>query len=325
MLEDTNKDLENYIADAEPPASELKGDVQDSKDSKPDTKPDNVPDSSGNDPDDGEAVVRKAMEDAGILEKADDEEGKDIPDEFTNACLEQGWTKEDIIDFATGLEDKELLALLPEMFENIEDKKDGKDDKQDDSAKKGADKGTKKAADKAAKAGMDNEEIALLKKEINALKEKLAEGDELKAVQEHTAILQAIDEAFDEASEDFEIFGKTDELLKFPAGPKKGQYVPTTEAYKARQEVYTKALPFIKEGIPVKDSMEIALTWYKGKNLERDVKRNVIKDLKKHEQKLSAKRSGKETVKVYENEDDRKADVVREAARKAGVKGRFGL
>jgi hypothetical protein len=88
----------------------------------------------------------------------------------------------------------------------------------------------------------------------------------------------------------------------------------------ARAEVWDKAVPFIQSGIPVKDAMEIALTWYKGAHLEKDVQRNMIKDLKKHEKKLSAKRSGKETVRTYENEEERQAEVVREAARKAGVK-----
>jgi hypothetical protein len=69
----------------------------------------------------------------------------------------------------------------------------------------------------------------------------------------------------------------------------------------------------------VKDAMDTALDTYKGRNLEVDVKRSIVKDLKRNSKKLSAKRSGKETVKTFENEEDRRANVVIEAARKKGI------
>ena len=156
------------------------------------------------------------------------------------------------------------------------------------------------------------QELADLKKEIGAVQKD-------KATQEQLTELKAVDSAFDKASEKFEVFGKTEELPRFPAGPRKGQLIPTSPAYRARDEVYSLYTMFRSTGSPVDGAFEDALTWYKGKHLETDVKRNLVKDLKRKETKLSAKRMGKETVKTYDSEEDRKAEVVREAARKRGI------
>jgi hypothetical protein len=119
---------------------------------------------------------------------------------------------------------------------------------------------------------------------------------------------------------DFKVFGNTDKLAVFPAGPKKGQYVPTSPEMKVRSEVYAKACPYIESGIPVKEAMKIALTWYKGEHLEADIKRNLIKDLKKSEKKLSAKRTSKETVQSFEDEEDYKKQFILREAEKRGMK-----
>lgn len=315
-------EFNSYIAEASKPAAELEGDVKEVDNKEIDTKElevkiDDVPNSSGEKEEDGAAIVKKIKEDVlGETEskEKDAKEGNDIPDEFTNACLKQGWTEAEIREFATDLDDTALLSLIPELLN---------DDKQESSE---SDKGqTKqedksKATDKSAKQEPTNEELAALKKELAEIKESIGKSDKERTAREEEATVQTVNQVFDEVSKDFEIFGKTEELLKYPAGPNKGQLVPTSPAMIARSEVWDKAVPFIQSGIPVKDAMDIALTWYKGKNLTKDVQRNMIKDLKKHEKKLSAKRSGKETVKVYANEEERQVEVVREAARKAGVK-----
>ena len=320
MSEAENKELESYIESADPPAPEVEGDIIDKKEPEiPEAKEEDTEfvNSSGEKETDGEAVVIKAQQDAGILKKesTDNEEGEDIPDEFTKVALDQGWTEKEIIEFASGLDDDILLSLIPELLESEGEKKVDDTEPNEDSAKQ-----TKQQKSSAEK-DSTNDELAKLQKELKELREELSASKEERAVKQERAMVNQINQAFDEAAAEFKIFGKTDELLTYPAGPKKGQFVPTTSEMVARGEVWNKAYPLIQAGWDVKGAMDVAITWYKGAHLEEDVKQKVIQGLKKHEHKLSAKRSGKETVKTYEDEDERKADVVRQAARKAGVKG----
>ena len=316
----------SYIENVEAPTEKLEGEVKEKdgekEEEKLEVKVDDVPTSSGEKEEDGAEVVAKIQKEVlgetGTETK--EEEGTDIPDSFTNACLEQGWTEDEIKEFAADLDDAALLELIPELLD-----KEEKQVKSESGEVQTKQEVKAKAADDTAKKEATNEELAAIKKELAAIKESMGEADKERTTKEEEAMVQTVNQVFDEASEKFEIFGKTEELLKYPAGPKKGQLVPTSPAMTARTEVWAKAAPFIQSGIPVKDAMEIALTWYKGANLEKDVQRNMIKDLKKHEKKLSAKRSGKETVKTYESEEERQAEVVREAARKLGVKGKYGL
>jgi hypothetical protein len=322
-MAETEQSFNSYIASAPEPAEKLEGDVKEKEEERLEVKVDDVPNSSGEKEESGAEVVTKIQKevlgDTGSETKEKEEEGTGIPDAFTNACLEQGWTEDEIKEFASDLDDVALLELIPELL--------GKEEKQEKSepGKVQAKQEVKaKAADDTAKKEAANEELAAIKKELAAIKESIGEADKERTTKEEEAMVQTVNQVFDEASEKFEIFGKTEELLKYPAGPKKGQLVPTSPSMAARKEVWAKAAPFIQSGIPVKDAMEIALTWYKGANLEKDVQRNLIKDLKKHETKLSAKRSGKETVRTFESEEERQAEVVREAARKAGIKGKYG-
>ncbi len=317
----SDKEFNSYIENVEAPAKELEGDVKEKEEEKLEVKVDDVPNSSGEKEEDGGEVVAKIKRE--VLGEPDpkesEKEGEDIPDAFTNACLEQGWAEDEIKEFAADLDDAALLSLIPELL--------GKEEKQEKSESgKGQTKQEVKAeaVDGTAKKEPTNEELTLVKKELAEIREQISEAKKDRATKEEEVTVQTVNQVFDEVSKDFEIFGKTEELLKYPAGPKKGQLVPTSPAMTARSEVWDKAVPFIQSGIPVKDAMEIALTWYKGAHLEKDVQRNMIKDLKKHEKKLSAKRSGKETVKTYESEEERQAEVVREAARKAGIKGKYG-
>jgi hypothetical protein len=315
--------LENYIENAPDPAPKVEGEVKEEQ-SEQEVAEVKTPTSYGEEDVDGSKIVKKLMRDAGIAveggtEEAAEKDGSklDIPDEFTDVAIAQGWTEKEIIDFADGIDNEMLLALIPQMVEDF-DEPEVKSDTQ-----KNLEAGSSKKEPPEKTAEPANAEVAALKKDIAELKEQLKKDKEEKDAQEDAAILDAINQKFDEVGKEFKIFGKTDEILKYPAGPRKGQYVSTSPEMKARNEVFAKAYPFIQAGLSVEEAMDIALTWYKGKNLEQEVHRKVIKDLKGRESKLSAKRSGKETVKVYEDEEERKAAVVREAAKRAGVKGEF--
>lgn len=313
-----NDNLEKYIQGVDDPAPEVEGDVK--EDIKDQDKTEFVSDSSPEN--DGADIVKKQLQNAGVIEKGDDddksgdndEKGDKVPAAFTEFARQQNWSDDIIEEFSSELSDEELLALIP-YFQESEVELEEKPAKQEIESK----------LPQKSDSKPDDDKIVALNEKIAKLEEQMKESTELRERQNEQAIVSAFNQAMDEVSEDFEIFGKTDELLKFPAGPNKGKVVPTSPAMKARNEVWNKMWAFINAGASPHEAITDAQIWYKGKNLEKDIKRKTIKDLKKHEKKLSAKRSGKETTKQYENEEERKADVVRELARKAGVKGSFDL
>ncbi len=243
-------------------------------------------------------------EEEGVVEE---KEGELISEKFIAAASELGWDDEDITEFAADYTDKELDEMIP--FLSVEEPQQDKDSVKADEKVSQEDKPDKEES-KELKAM--RQELADLRKEFGAVKED-------KAVKEQVDLGRRVNDIFDRAGEKFKVFGLTEELPTFPAGPRKGEVIPTAPAFKARNEVYDIADKLMQAGSSVEDAMNDALDWYKGKNLEKEVKRSLVKDLKRNEKKLSAKRMGKETVKVYEDEDERKADVVREAARKKGI------
>lgn len=276
--------------------------------------------------DDGPGVVAKLMKSLGVgKDKVDDEtgeatqeddktEGEGIPDAFTEAALKNGWTESDITEFASEHSDDELVEMIPYLA--AEEKPESEKKAQETASKKEQETGKESEAKKD-----ESEAIKELRKEIDGLKKGREKDDVVRKAQEQVALMETVDKAFDEADEKVGIFGKSKELPRFPAGPKKGQLIPTSPAFKARSEVWDIATTFVEAGNSPKEAMTKALTWYKGEHLDKEVERKYIEKLKRSEKKLSAKRQGKETQKTYANEEDRGAAVVNELARKAGVKG----
>jgi hypothetical protein len=315
-MSDNDQDIN---LEAEDPALEHEGDVKEPE-SKETIKfePDltTMPDGEGKEPNDGADVVRKLMEDRGLIEGKEpegEEIGDIIPDEFVQAALTQGWTDEQIVEFAENLSDEQLVAEASKLLE------------EDDVAEPGEDSAKHEGEPQLPQGDKEPDEssdkVAALEAKIANLEERLGKFGELSDERAAEATLAVVNKMLDDAGGEFEVFGKTESLMRYPAGPKKGQIVPSDPAFKARSEVYNKASVFIQAGLPVHEAMQVALDWYKGAHLEADVHKKVVKDLKRHEKKLSAKRSGKETVPSYEDEEERKAAVVRDAARRAGVKG----
>ena len=123
----------------------------------------------------------------------------------------------------------------------------------------------------------------------------------------------------DDAAKEFPVFGKTDELPRFPSGRLAGQLIPTSPEMKARMEVLRYADSFIGSGADVDDAMAKALATYKGLHLEKESHRKVIRDLKNHEVKLSGARTGKETKRKYVDSRDEIIDEIRQMQRAAGI------
>ncbi len=301
------KEAEDIKAEEKVDDSELKGKEEEKKD-------------------DGPGFVKNLMTKLGVG-KVDDEigeaaqeddktetEGEDIPDAFTEAALKNGWAEKDITEFASEHSDEELVEMIPYLA--AEDKPESEEKTQEAASKKEQETGKESEAKKD-----ESEAIKELRKEIDGLKRGREKDDVVRKTQEQVALMETVDKAFDDANEKVGIFGKSKELPRFPAGPKKGQLIPTSPAFKARSEVWDIATTFVEAGNSPKDAMTKALTWYKGEHLDKEVERKYIEKLKRSEKKLSAKRTGKETQKTYASEEDRGAAVVKELARKAGVKG----
>lgn len=243
-------------------------------------------------------------------EKTEDlDEEIDIPDKFTKAALENDWTEEEIIEFASDYDDdKDLLEMIPYLFED--EKEDKEDEKDKGKKEEKEDEDGKKIDEKTDRDKLKEEIRNELLKEFGTLKQSLDDAKKEKKDSFVANLTKEANDVFDKASEEFEVFGKTEELPKFPAGRKKGQLIPTSPAYKARNEVFTSVLLFIKGGLSTKEAMENAMSLYKGKHLEKDVKRNLIKGLKKSEKRLSAKRTAKDTKKEFKSESEEKVAIV---------------
>ena len=150
----------------------------------------------------------------------------------------------------------------------------------------------------------------------------LEQIDEFKAHQEKQSAQQTVDQAeklFDEASKESPVFGKTDELSRFPSGRLEGQLIATSPEMKARLEVLRYAGAFMNQGANIDDAMANALATYKGLHLEKESQRKAIRDLKQHQTTLSGARIGKETKKKYADTREEIIDDIKQMQRDAGI------
>ena len=234
--------------------------------------------------------------------KEKDEEEFQVPEDFAKAwdiaADKNEWTQKDLEELRDNHTDEELLEMIPFLSSETEEA-----DESDDSSANEED--TQKEGNKEA-----DEKLKAYEERIAALEEALAEGKERTQKEEAKNLWDRVSESFDKSG--VESFGKTEQLPRFPDG----RIIPSSPQYKARQEVWDIADTLRQAGRSLDESMTIALAAYKGKNLETDVKRDVIKDLKSKEQKLSAKRSSHGPTKVKHKYGP---DVVGEVLRKHGL------
>ncbi|MBW1728954.1 MAG: hypothetical protein JRJ62_15605, partial [Deltaproteobacteria bacterium] len=221
--------------------------------------------------------------------------GHDIPDVFSDAAEAAGMSPSDIVAFADKHTDEQLIEMIPTLEAALKESDDKQDDNKDT---KQDDKTDKDDTNK----DIDPELVKSISEKISKqLEEKfgttLKEIDKFKAHQEEQLAQQTANQAsklLDKASKEFPVFGKTDELPRFPSGRLAGQLIPTSPAMKARLEVLGYADAFMSKGANIDDAMANALATYKGLHLEVESQRKAIRDLKNHEINLSGARTGKE-------------------------------
>lgn len=231
----------------------------------------------------------------------------ELPSKFLEAVKGLNWSEEDIKEFV--LSDGEPVYSTEDLIEMIPFLIGENSEESEEASNKGEE--VPETKEKKGEDSQEDEKVKELMARIAALEKAQGKSEE-EQVAKHTAdLVHRASQFFDKKSEEFEIFGKTQTLPKFPDG----RVVPNSPQVKARQEVWDLACRLNSTGIDWDESLELSFSSYKGKNLANDVKRNYIKDLKKNEQRLTGKPIRHE---ASSNVVERGADVVREVARKHG-------
>lgn len=205
-----------------------------------------------------------------------------IPESFTKAARKSGMSDEMTEKFAADFTDEQLEKMIPALIGGATAKADDTSDKVGDTADlETKDEKVEDSQDDDNKLAEALDRIAELEKAQGLSVEKSKEEEQANFVTGASAL-------FDEASKEFEVFGKTDELPRFPHN---NELIPTSPQMEARNEVFRHATAIQQAGVMSGDkALEFAMNAYKGANLATETKRNAIKGLKEREQTLGGKR-----------------------------------
>ena len=236
--------------------------------------------------------------------------GQDIPEKFVSAAEADGWNLKDIQAYAADKTDEELLELIPHLVPEEED-----EDETEEPVKEEKPKVSVETDDEieALKSSIRDEIREEFRQEYGS---KLDVLDDFRAEQtsrQNMQVFETANELMDEASKDFSVFGKFEEIPRFTTGPREGEPVPTSPEFKARAEVFQLAADLMSTGrsASMKDAMGDALSWYRGKHGQKETERKVIRNLKQQQTKLSGSRTGKEVKKEYANTREEMIDEIR--------------
>ena len=269
QVEETQETTENKIQEVPDDKIETTGEIQNAKEE---------PESS--------FISRIKAKFAGKQADEAADEGDDIPDEFVEAARKMNWSDEQTSEFASDFSDEQLKEMIPSLLGEDLAKAEETSDKVDVKPE---------TTEKAVEDSQDGDELEQLRKDIAALKEAQGISEEQAREREAANFNSEADKLFDKASEEFEVFGKTEDLPRFPHN---GEIIPTSPQMKARLEVYSNAMLLKEAGMSGKAALDYSLNAYKGANLKIETQRSVIKELKKREQTLGGKRVSHETTEA---------------------------
>lgn len=245
--------------------------------------------------------------------------GTDIPDAYSDAAEASGMTPSDIIKYANSHTNEELIeeaAYIRETLKALDAAEDDKAGEQGGKTKKDDDN---KTIDAELEAKIADRIAKQLEEKFGTSLEEIEKFKVHQKEQASTQMAATVSKIFDDTSKEFPVFGKTDELPKFPSGRLAGQWIPTSPAMKARLETLRYANAFMAQGASIDDAMNNALATYRGKYLVKELQRKQVRDLKQHETKLSGARVGRETRKKYADTRDEIIDDIRTLQRAAGI------
>lgn len=254
-------------------------------------------------------------------EENQNESEEEIDSDFIDAAREAGWKDDEIQEFSSNYSNQELVDMIPHLLikEETEDEIVNSSSTINEETNKESNEKTsinlddiedekiKEIIERMEKRNQD------LENRINASDKERQELDEEKYQQTLINNCVKANDIFDEI--DSEVFGKTDQLPRFP----NGGLVPTSPQFKAREEVFGKAHQFHEKlDMPWENAVRDAIKLLNG-NSEKEAGRKLVRQLKEQSKNLSPKRTKKSVEKQYRDEDEEKADVVRQIAREAGV------
>ena len=240
--------------------------------------------------------------------------GTEIPKAFSSVAEELGMTPTEIVAIADAHTDAQLLEMAAFLKESA-----GVDDLADEDEPVDEKPEEDKTGQKDATQELIDQAVAKIKAELGVGLDDINKFKAQQVAQQDKQTLETANRKFDEAAKEFPIFGSTEKLPRFTTGRLKGQFIPTSPAFKARMEVVKYADAFMGMGNSVEEAMDLALSTYKGKNLRTEVERSLIKDLKRHEQNLSGVRTGKETKRKYADAREEIIEDIRGLQRQAGI------
>ena len=269
QVEETQETTDNKIQEVPDDKIETTGEIQNAKEE---------PESS--------FISRIKAKFAGKQADEAADEGDDIPDEFVEAARKMNWSDEQTSEFASDFSDEQLKEMIPSLLGEDLAKAEETSDKVDVKPE---------TTEKTVEDSQDGDELEQLRKDIAALKEAQGISEEQAREREAANFNSEADKLFDKASEEFEVFGKTEDLPRFPHN---GEIIPTSPQMKARLEVYSNAMLLKEAGMSGKAALDYSLNAYKGANLKIETQRSVIKELKKREQTLGGKRVSHETTEA---------------------------
>lgn len=261
-------------------------------------------------PDDGKG--QNADADAGT----GTEVGEAVPVEFSDAATKVGMSPQQIEDFSSDYTNEELLKQVPLLLAQHSENSD----KSEQLSQKESGVVQEQQQEAAATEKKVEESETEKDVEIKLLRERLdkveaSQQKSSKRSQEDALVSMAsrATKRMDELSKKFEVFGTYDKL---PRWPHNNQIIPNSPAAIARNKVWGLAYDLTtKAGIPFDNALNISVNAYKGENLAKDVERNLVRDLKANEKRLTAKHTSHESVKTNMTG----VDIIRSVGKKHGV------
>lgn len=282
------------------------------KKAKPETVPEIEPETE---PEEESAVETKGLE---------KDEYEEIDPKFIEVAQAYGWDDQRIIKYAEEHSETDTL-LLTNLMQDYVTKVKPKAGIEHPATTFGE---TIKDTETFLKLAEESPQVATLLEEI--LKPLAKRLDDVSQVSEEMRRDSETRKEADKIREDVrnfetanDIFDKSEipslgKIKNAPTYPD-GSYVMNNPIFQERKKVWGVAHAFYAAGGTFQQAVKNALQWYKGQDVEKDVKDKIIKNLKKQEERIMPKRQEPSGVKTYTNDEERKKDLINTALSKYNI------
>lgn len=244
---------------------------------------------------------------------------EEIPYHLVQSARELGWSDETIVKIAENdisiLEDV-YNKSKPELKKEVEKEKPTEIPKvviEDAVLKKWREDFGDDAVDKVIKPLLDaqnklNEQVNTLQGNLNQQKVADQQNNLAKLFNQFNSVL-------DNLSKDYPEFGTYEKM------PKKQDGSPLQDSpeFKVRSKIYDTMNMFLRNGYPEDKAIREAIDWYSGKQGEKRAERKLVTELNDQKKKFSPKPTAKKGTKVYHTVDEKKAGIIAEAKKAAGI------